>query len=226
MGIHNYHECVLFTHLDGPLGSDKIVYSAVLGLSDQRFQGFIGLFDHDVWILVISHAKSGDSKSCAEAVHIGILVAHYHYPGSLGDQKVQRMSDDPGLALVPLFYALKLASEVLYLAYMLDNCLIAASSKCHIKSSVGITFSYVHGLAAHADSDRKAGGKVRAGVQFSHFVKDLKLPEALFFKVSLGKPKHVFIALDPSQRSVEACCPVPYDLFDLSGQVAYAFLAL
>ena len=109
---------------------------------------------------------------------------------------------------------------------MLDDRLISASSESHIQSSVGVILGDIHGLAAYSDTNRKAGREVCSGVEFPHFVQDLKLPEPFFFKVSLREPHHVFVVLDAAHRGVQAVCPVSYDLLDGGSEIGASVFKL
>ena len=127
------------------------------------------------------------------------------------------MSDDTGLALVALFYALCAAAVILEAVAILYDCLVAAAAQGHIQRFLGEVVQFHKAAAADANADAQGHREIRVRFDLSGFVEDRESRFHQLLIAAVCDDHLIQIFLVPHDHGLHFGCPVTQEAVDARG---------
>ena len=215
VGVHHHQQAVGVGQQDGILlGEEHILVLAQPPQPLGHLAGRVlpGLLD-DVHRRALLPGHGAHAGGGADAVHVGVLVAHDKHPGGVGHQLAQGVGHDPALDLGALLQLLGAAVE-LKVELVLDNRLVAAPAQGHLHRQGRVLEQLGQGVGVLADSDGQGGLDARGADHLPHRLQDGELALLKLGQKPLLKDKEVAVPLVPAEQPLGRGHPLGQPLVD------------
>ena len=163
--------------------------------------GVVLRVDDDLAGLAPLAGDGADARCRAQAVHIGVLVAHDVDLLGLVHQLAQGIGHDPGLDLGALFGALAAAAVKLEVGAVLHHGLVAAAAEGHLQGQGGVLEQLLEAVLVTAHADGQRGGHTLAGLDLTHLFQHGELALHKAGVVLLLEEEEVAVAVVAQQQS-------------------------
>ena len=209
VGVHHHQEGGGLGVEEGGVAGDKgaAVLRLLLEPAEDGMDGVILGVDDDLGLFAPLAGDGHDAGGGAQAVHVGVLVAHDVHVARLVHQLAQSIGHNTGLHLGALLGGLGAAAVELKVAAILHHGLVAAPAEGHLQGHGGVLEQGLVALAVPAHANRQRGGHVAAldGVDLLHHVEILLGKGGV---VLLLKDEQIPVAVIAQQQSAGLAPPL------------------
>ena len=218
VGVHHHQQAVGVGQQNGVLRREEHVL--VLGQGGEPVTHLAGRVDprlpHDVDGGALLPGHGAHAGGSADAVQIGVLVAHDEHGGGVGHQLAQGVGHDPALHLGALLQLLGAAAEELEVELVLHHHLVAAAAQGHLHRQGGVLKQVAEGVPVLADADGQGGLDARGAGHLPDGVQDGELALLELGQIAFLKEEQVAVPLVPAEHTLSGGHPLSKPIVDLT----------